>query len=190
MDPDLLAEIHPESYDAVLMIARERMGDEAIADAATLSAYLTVDSLLTATGGPRVVAEVLEEENEALFDGERGDAIGSSTVISYVLSQVALKPELGVVFQELTQSFGTTILFRSLQPGGEKGDYSFSDLAAQAAARGETAIGIVTSNAGVRRTRLNPGAESRWACEDIEQVIPFDHIRYFVCHQLHYRSLG
>jgi len=170
MDPDVLAEIRPESYDAVLMIARERMGDEPIADAATLSAYLTVDKLMTG-GGPHVVAEVLEEENETLFDSERCDAIVSPMVISYILSQVALEPELGLIFQELTQSCGATILFRSLEPGMDKTVCSFSDIAAQAAARGETAIGVVTSNAGARQTRLNPGAESRWAGEDIEQII-------------------
>ena len=170
MDPDRLAEIHPENYDAVLMIARERMGDEPIADAATLSAYLTVDKLMTG-GGPHVVAEVLEEENETLFDSERCDAIVSPMVISYILSQVALEPELGLIFQELTQSCGATILFRSLEPGMDKTVCSFSDIAAQAAARGETAIGVVTSNAGARQTRLNPGAESRWAGEDIEQII-------------------
>ena len=171
MDPDVMNEIQPERYDAVLMIARERMGDEPIADAATLSAYLTVETLLAGAEGPHVVAEVLEEENETLLDAERCDAIVSPMVISYILSQVALEPELGLIFQELTQSFGTTILFRSLESRTEKAVCSFSDLAAQAAARGETAIGVVTSSAGDRQTRLNPGAESRWACEDIEQVI-------------------
>jgi len=171
MDPDLLAEIHPENYDAVLLIARAQMEDEAIADAATLSAVLTVDALLTGDERPHVVAEVLEEENEVLFGGERSDAIVSPMVVSYILSQVALEPELGLIIQELTQSSGTTILFRSPEPGMEEAACSFADLAAQAAARGETAIGVVTSNAGARRTRLNPGAETRWACEDIEQVI-------------------
>ena len=171
MDPDLVAKIHPENYDAVIMIARERMGDEAIADAVTLSAYLTIDTLLTGTGGPNVVVEVLEEENEALFDAARCDAIASPMVISYILSQVALEPELGLIFEELTQSFGTTILFRSPEPGTGKADCSFSELAAQAAAQGETAIGVVTSSAGVRQTRLNPGADARWTCDEIEQVI-------------------
>ena len=171
MDPDLVAGLHPENYDAVLMIARERMGDEAIADAATLSAYLTVDTLLTEADGMHVVAEVLEEENEMLFDRERSDAIVSPMVVSYILSQVALEPELGLIFQELTQSFGTTILFRSPATGIEKADYSFSELAAQAVARGETAIGVVTSSAGARQTRLNPGADARWTCDEIEQVI-------------------
>jgi hypothetical protein len=171
MDPDLLAGIHPENYDAVLMIAREGMGDEAVADAATLSAYLTIAPLLTGADGANVVAEVLEEENEALFDRERCDAIVSSMVVSYILSQVALEPELGLIFEELTQSFGTTILFRSPGPKTEKADCRFSELAEKAAARGETAIGVVTSSAGARQTRLNPGADAHWACEEIEQVI-------------------
>jgi hypothetical protein len=171
MDPDVVTAIHPENYDAVLMIARERMGDEAIADAATLSAYLTVDTLLTGTDGMHVVAEVMEEENEALFNGERCDAIVSPMVVSYILSQVTLEPELGLIFEELTQSSGTTILFRSLEPKTGKADCSFSELAEQAAAQGETAIGVVTSSAGARQTRLNPGADARWACEEIEQVI-------------------
>ena len=171
MDPDVVTEIHPENYDAVLMIARERMGDEAVADAATLSAYLTVDTLLSGADRPHVVVEVMEEENEALFNGERCDAIVSPMVVSYILSQVALEPELGLIFQELTESSGTTILFRSPGPETEKADCRFSELAEQAATRGETAIGVVTSSAGVRQTRLNPGADARWTCEEIEQVI-------------------
>ena len=171
LDPDAAAEIHPENYDAVLMIARTRMGDEAIADAATVSAFLTVDTLMTGAKRPHVVAEVLEEENEPLFDSDDCDAIVSPTIVSHILSQVALKPELGLIFQELTQSWGTTILFRSPEPGAGETVCSFSDLAAQAAARGETAIGVVTSSDGARQTRLNPGADSLWACEDIEQVI-------------------
>jgi hypothetical protein len=178
MDPDLLAEIRPENYDAVLMIARERMEDEAIADAATLSGYLTVDTLLTGTDGAHIVAEVLEEENEALFDRERCDAIVSPMIVSYILSQVALEPELGLIYQELIQPFGTTILFRALETGFEKAECSFSELAAQAAARGETAIGIVTSSAGARQTCLNPGADAHWTCEEIEQVIVLAHVSH------------
>lgn len=171
MDPDEVTEIHPENYDAVLMIARERLGDEAIADAATISAYLTVDEVLTVAQGPHVVAEVLEEENAVLLDDDRVDAIVSPMIVSYILSQVALKPELGLIFEELTQSWGTTILFRTPGPGVKNAECSFSELAAQAAVRGETAIGVVTSSAAGRQTLLNPGADARWTCEDIEQVI-------------------
>jgi len=176
MDPDAVAAIHPENYDAVLMVARERFGDEAIADAGTISAYLTVDTLLTGAEGPHVVTEVLDEENAVLLDGDNGDAIVSPMIVSYILSQVALKPELGLIFQELTQSWGTTILFRSPEPGAERAICSFSELAAQAAARGETAIGVVTSSAGARQTRLNPGADTRWTCEEIEQVIVLGNV--------------
>jgi hypothetical protein len=171
MDPDIAAKIQPETYDAVLMIARARLGDEVTADAATVSAYLTVDTLTNGTHGPHLVAEVLEEENEALFDSDHCDAIVSPMIVSYILSQVALEPGLGMVFEELTQSWGTNILFRSPEPVTGESVYRFSDLAAQAAAQGETAIGVVTSSDGARQTRLNPGADSRWRCEEIEQVI-------------------
>jgi hypothetical protein len=171
MDPDVVAEIHPESRGSVLLVARERMDDEATADAATVSAFLTIDTLMSGEKGPHIVAEVLEEENEVLFDSDHCDAIVSPMIVSYILSQVALKPELGLIFQELTQLQGPTILFRSPEPVTGEASSSFSDLATQAAARGETAIGVVTSGAGGRQTRLNPGADSRWTCEEIEQVI-------------------
>jgi hypothetical protein len=171
MNPDLFAEIHLETYDAVMMVARPRFGEEASADAATVSAYLTIDTLTTETKQSHIVAEVLEEENEPLFDGDGCDAIVSPMIVSYILSQVALKPELGLIFQELTQSWGTTILFRSPELDTAGTDISFADLSAQAAVRGETAIGIVTTGNGARRTLLNPGVESRWTTEEIEQVI-------------------
>jgi len=171
MNPDIVTEIHPENYDAVLLIARERLGDEAIADAATISAYLTVDTILPEVRGRHVVAEVLDEENEVHFDGGHVDAIVSPMIVSYVLSQVALERELGLIFQELTQSWGTTILFRSLESGTEKAACSFSELSAQAAAQEETAIGVVTSSEGARQIRLSPGADASWPCEEIEQVI-------------------
>ena len=126
MDPDVAAEIQPENYDAVLMIARDRLGDEAIADAATISAYLTVDTLLTGAKRPHIVAEILEEESGTLFDDDHIDAIVGPMIISYILSQVALEPELGRIFQELTQSWGTTILFRSVEPETGKTECSFS----------------------------------------------------------------
>ena len=171
LNPDLAADIQPGNYDAVLMIARPRFGDEATADAATVSAYLTVDTLTIGRERPHVVAEVLEEENETLFDSDRCDAIVSPMIVSYILSQVALEPELGLVFQELTQSWGTTILFRSPDSGNGQTVCSFSDLVAKAAARGETAIGVVTTSDGARQTRLNPGADSRWTLDEIEQVV-------------------
>lgn len=171
MDPDEVVKIHPENYDAVLMVARDRLGDEAIADAATISAYLTIDALMTGAEGPHIVVEALEEENAPLLDGDHVDAIVSPAIVSYILSQVVLKPELGLIFEELAQSWGTTILFRSPGPGVGTAECGFSELTEQAAARGETAIGVVTSGAGGRQTLLNPGADARWAYQDVEQII-------------------
>ena len=127
--------------------------------------------MLTGADGTHIVAEVLEEENEAVFNAERCDDIVSPMVVSYILSQVALEPELGLIFRELIRPWGTTIMFRSPEPGTGESSFSFADLAALAAERGEIAIGVVTSNGGDRQTLLNPGADFQWSCEEIEQVI-------------------
>ena len=47
----------------------------------------------------------------------------------------------------------------------------FAEIAEQMAARGETAIGVVTSSGGTPQTHLNPGADSRWALAEIDKVI-------------------
>lgn len=171
MDPDEAARINPRKYDAILMIARERLESEAVADAATISAYLTVDSLLEDPDRANVVVELQDEENEPLFDKDRVDVIVSPMIISYILSQVAFEPELGLVLQQLTRSSGAKIQFRSLDRVSAHGDCRFADIVEWAAARGETAIGVVASSDGNRETNLNPGADSRWTYEEIDQVI-------------------
>jgi Trk K+ transport system NAD-binding subunit len=171
MDPDETARIHPEKYDAVLMVARERLGSEAVADAGTITAYLTVDAVIQDMRKPHFVVELQDDENAPLFRKEDVDAIVSPMIVSYILSQVALEPELGLVLQQLTRSRGTTIQFRTLDLESAAEDCAFVDLREQAAARGETAIGVVTNTAGKRQSHLNPGAGVRWSREEIERVI-------------------
>ena len=171
MDPDEAARLHPENYDAMLMVARERLGNEAVADAATFSSYLTIDTLLEGRERPHLVVELQDDENEPLFDKDRVDPIVSPMIVSYILSQVALEPELGLVLQQLTRSRGTKILFRAPEQAPILTECRFSEIAEQMAARGETAIGVVTSSGGKQQTHLNPGADARWALEEIDRVI-------------------
>lgn len=171
LDPDAAAGIGVDGYDAVLMLARERMETEAVADAATISAYLTIEPSLECVQTPHVVVELQEDENQSLFAGKGVDTIVSPMIVSYILSQVALEPELGLILQELTRSRGNKILFRTYTPENSQGDCSFGEFAEQAALRGETALGVVTNTAGVSQTQLNPGSETRWKCAEIDQVI-------------------
>ena len=98
--------------------------------------------------GPHVVAEVLEEENEALLDGDRVDAIVSPMIVSYILSQVALEPELGLIFRGTDPILGYYNSVSLTRAGGrECGAAVFRSLLRRPLRRGETAIGVVTSSA-------------------------------------------
>lgn len=171
LDPDQVEDLNVESYDAVLMFARERMETEAVADAATVSAFLTIEPSLERARDPHVVVELQEDENKSLFYGKSVDTIVSPMIVSYILSQVALEPELGLILQELTRLQGTNIQFRTITSESDQGDCSFGELAEQASLRGETAIGVVTSAGGASKTQLNPGLEARWARAEVDRVI-------------------
>ena len=67
----------------------------------------------------------------------------SPTVISYVVSQVALRRELAGVFWELTRPWGGQILLRPAEEVlAAGGTVRFDDVQRAAAARGEIALGL------------------------------------------------
>ncbi len=168
LDPDALATLTPERYDNLILIARERLGEEAVADAATLSAYLALKPLRTAEQ-PEVFVEVLESENERLFDTKRDDVMHSPMVVSYMLSQVALRPDLGKIFSRLAQPTGTGIALRSL-PASAAG-MTYADIAATIREQGDMAIGIFQSGAESHQTLLNPPADLIWPSTGNDRLV-------------------
>ncbi len=100
--PHVLESLEPWEYDNIIILARERLGDEAFADAATVTACLTLEYFLEDhKQKPWVTIELVEEENAYLLEGRGYDIVLSPVIISYMLSQVALERELNSVFTEL-----------------------------------------------------------------------------------------
>jgi len=169
LDADALEALRPSDYDNVVLIARQRLGDEAVADAATLSAYLSLERLLPESGTHRFV-EVLEEENEALFNERRDDVMLSPLVVSYVLSQVALKPELGLVFGDLAQPAGSCISLLSLVPSPGS-PIRYGDLCRAARTQRCLAIGVLADAVNGGRVLLNPDDDLCWTPDENDRVI-------------------
>jgi hypothetical protein len=148
-------------YDAVVILASDWLESPEEADARTLLAYFVVRELLPREGGgPRVVIEVLEEENAALVPLRPGDELLESPLMtSYGLTQVTLRRELRVVFDELFGPRGPEIVFRPLAACGlAPGRYGFAAVSRALAARGDLAIGIRRAEpAGGFAIELNPG---------------------------------
>lgn len=148
------------SYDSIVILASDWLESPEEADARTLLAYFVVRELLPrGGGGPRVVLEVLDEENAALVPLRPGDELLESPLMtSYGLTQVTLRRELRVVFDELFGPRGPEIVFRPLSGCGlVPGRYAFASLSRVLAARGDLAIGIRRAGAdGGFAIELNP----------------------------------
>lgn len=95
--------------------------------------------------------------------------IVSPLEVSYLLSQVALRPELGAIFTELSLPWGAQIV---LQPAEEylatNGPVRFGDLDRAAASRGEIALGFQLGEGGLV---LNPGRDTDWVLAAGDEVV-------------------
>ncbi len=144
------------SYDTVLILAGDVLPSEQESDARTVTTCLLLRELYDDLDQrPTTVAELLHEENAALLDDGPEETLVSSVIISHILSQVGLRRELSVVFDELFGHRGGEICLRLLD---DHRSYTFAELAGQAGARGEIAIGLTIGG----RPQLNPAPDSVW----------------------------
>ncbi len=162
--PGALARLEPQAYDNVILMASERLSEEETADAVTVLAYLSLRGMLPEEGPrPAVFVELLEEENRALFADEDADVLVSPMLVSYLLSQVALRRELAALFAELTRPRGAQVLLRSAQDYlGSDRPLCFADLELAAAAHGELALGFRRAEGPQAGLVVNPERSLQW----------------------------
>jgi hypothetical protein len=171
--PGVLERLEPQRYDNIVLVASERLDEEKQADATTVFAYLMLRGLLPEESPrPEVFVELLDEENEFLFERECEDVIVSPMLVSYLISQVALCRELAAVFAELSRPQGARFV---LQPAQEylatNGPVRFEDLDRAAAARGEIAIGLRRTEGPDGGLTLNPDRDAEWTLASSDEVV-------------------
>jgi hypothetical protein len=168
--PDLLERLQPQRYDNIVLLASERLTGEEQTDANTIFVYLMLCGILPKEGPtPQLFVELLEEENLFLIERRRADVLVSPTVVSYLLSQVALRRELAAVFTELSRPWGAQLV---LQPASDylatTGPVRFEDLERAAERCGEIALGFQLAQG---RLALNPDRDADWMLEPGDQVV-------------------
>jgi hypothetical protein len=186
--PSELNAIDPWSYDNVVMLGSELRGSGQEADAKTILGALLLEEMAEGRrGGPAVLLELLEPENESLVTNGTAEVVVSPMVTSHMLAQIALRREVRVVFDALFTAGGTEIVFRQAADYGLESSVTFEHLQAAASAHGETALGVRvrepglpngggTQRRGPRRSAfgtltLNPDRERTWAASDGLEVV-------------------
>lgn len=160
-DPDQMRALGPEDADSVVFMGSDWTESAEESDARTLMGSLIVDELFRDRDRkPHVVMELLDPDNATLVARSRGELIISPLVLSHLLTQVALRPELQTVFDELITSGGAEITFRPLPDYTASASVSFEELESAAAASGETALGVRGRSTGA--VELNPSKQAAW----------------------------
>ena len=170
---DTLASLRPQDYDAVIVLARERLESNECADASSVTIQLALHRLFKESQRhPHLFFEILDQANRRLFHDSPDDVMVSPMLVSYMLSQVALRRELGAVFDVLTDPGGPEL---TLVPAAEyfpcEEPVCFSDIQQAAHEHGEIALGLRIEQAGSRQVVLNPDRTEYWQLAGGDQLI-------------------
>lgn len=130
-----LAECAPETYDHVWIARSEVVEDGQEADARAVVGHLVLSQLLAAVPArPRVLMELAEAGNRSLLGEHGDDVIVPSLLVSHMLGQGALCPELLAVFESLTNDkHGQPLLMPARPWLGDAATCDFATLQARLA---------------------------------------------------------
>lgn len=173
--PNDLRSVDPDSYDNVVLLGSDWLDTGEEADARTILAYLLLKEILPADAQPQILIELIDAQNLSLFRKRPGEVLISPMILSHMLAQVALRPELRAVFDELFGPGGAEISF---VPAGHVVDLgtpiNFLEIQKRAAARGEIALGIrqhVEQTIGSAPLRLNPVKTNHWELKESDEIV-------------------
>ncbi len=171
--PRELEALDPGSYDNVILLAGEGLHSGEDPDSRTLSACLLLQSLLPREGGPEVLVELIDPDNQDLLADRPGERIVSPQILSHMLAQVTLRRDLWTVFEELFTVGGAEIDFVPVEacglPIGQA--LHFSAIREQLKERRSIALGLQQRRKGRRQLALNPADTSRWVLEPGDRVV-------------------
>ncbi len=178
--PSDLAPLDPAGYDHILLLGSSWLPGREESDARTVLGYLLLREQLGNGARPHVLAELMDPGNLALFREQPAEVFVSPQIVSRILAQVALRPELGPVFDELFGPSGCAVTFQDAAALGLAGrEVGFDDIQQAAAMRGGVALGVRISQDAAQPTgglRLNPSRDKRWTLEPGDQVIVLDEV--------------
>jgi voltage-gated potassium channel Kch len=131
------------TYDHVLVLGYRRGVAPAEADARTLLVLLTLRRVLGGGRPPRIVAEVLDSRDVDIARATGADDfVVSDRLSSLMMAQLAERPGLGTVFDQLFAPGGASVGLWPAAPYGADGSpRPFAALVAAARACGQVAMG-------------------------------------------------
>jgi len=169
-----LRRLDPGHYDSIVLLCSDRLSSGEEADARALVGYLVLDEILQdLQQKPQILLELSDPANEDLLVRNDSETIISPMILSHMLSQVTLRRELRLVYDELFTAHGAEILFHEFAGYPVSASARFDEFEVLAAAQGETALGIYRSQADAtgHRLYLNPARARAMDLQPGDQLV-------------------
>ncbi len=157
--------------DAVIILGSDRLESAEDADARTLATHLAVCALTKRLDRrPRLLVELRDPGNAGFFANPETEMLSTGVIISHLLAQIALRRELGVVYDALFGSSGSEFTFRRAADLGLAGQaHHFPDFQDLAASFGTVALGVREHASG--RLHLNPSRTHTFTLHDDDALV-------------------
>ncbi len=175
--PGRLERLDPASYDNIVFVASDRI-ESLETDARTIVGHLLLREIVppASKGGPEVLVELAEAENLASFAAGGSEILVPALVLSHIMAQIALRPDLRVVFEDLFGAEGPEIFFRPVSRYGLVGrDVTFTEVCHVAAANNESALGVRLvcrgETGGDDEILVNPPRERSWRFREGDELV-------------------
>jgi hypothetical protein len=168
----VLQSFEPAQFDSIILFASDRLQSGEEADARSVVANQLLDLLLQKESHrPQVILE-LTDPNNALFVSDTQHTLGSevlqsASMISHVLAQLALYPNLRVVYDELLAAQGPNLGLQPL-PASWRGAVTFRQLQRATADAGCILLGV---KQGEERAWLNVPPDTRIDCGESTKLV-------------------
>ncbi|MCC5879213.1 MAG: hypothetical protein JJU03_04910, partial [Idiomarina sp.] len=154
--PSILAKQPLGDYDSILVFATDRLNSGEEADARSIVTNQLLDYLLSEQEKrPQVVVELTDPNNAVYVSASkhklRSEVVQSSAMISHLLAQLAVFPQLRSVYDDLLDPEGAGLHLRRV-PQSWHGEHYFRQLQRAVTAEGVILLGV---KQGSERSQLN-----------------------------------
>ena len=167
---DVVEPILNEGFSSIVFVASERLSEVTDRDARTILGFFQLTRLLPATRSAkaRLVVELVDPENESILRYRRSEVVISPVIISHVMANIALRPELELVLKAIVSSRRYSLVFLNQAACGITGAHRFEQLRFIDPGFGFVPIGIRRKN---RTMLMNPPAETQVQLDKGDAII-------------------
>lgn len=169
-----LGEITAASYNTIIIVSSDHLLSGEMADARAIVGYMILHEMLhSAEHYPQILLELSDPDNQPLVLRNNSETIVSPLILSHMLGQVALRPELRAVFDDLFSVGGGEFVFRAPDAYQLQAPIAYWKLEIAVAQMGETALGIYHAQPleNGRHLTLNPPRSSVIELQPGDQIV-------------------